>query len=66
MTLQKSIEVEGKNTQQAIKTALKMLKVTREKVIVKVLSEEHKGLFGMKGSRGARVRVTLKEEPFHV
>lgn len=61
MTNKKSVEVEGKNTQQAIKEALKILGVPRHMVIVKVLTEEHKGLFGMKGAKGARVRVSLKE-----
>ena len=55
-----SIEVEGRTSQDAIKVALKKLGVSRRQVKVEVLSEEHKGLFGMKGARSARVRVSLK------
>lgn len=56
-----SIEVEGRTSQEAIKLALKKLGVSRNQVKVEVLSEENKGLFGMKGSKPARVRVTLKK-----
>ena len=56
----KSIEVEGRTSQEAIKIALQKLGVSRNQVKVEILSEEHKGLFGMKGPRLARVRVTLK------
>jgi spoIIIJ-associated protein len=55
------IEVEGRTSQEAIKIALKKLGVPRSQVKVEVLTEENKGLFGMKGSKPARVKVTLKE-----
>ena len=58
----KSIEVEGKTTKEAIHLALHKLGVTRDKVHVKVLSEGHRGLFGMEGLKLAKVKVTLKEE----
>jgi spoIIIJ-associated protein len=61
----KSIEVEGKNTKEAIRAALEKLGVTRDKVQVKVLSEGHHGLFGMSGLKLAKVKVTLKEETHH-
>ena len=57
----KVIEVEGNSSRDAIKKALKILGATRDQVTVKVLSEEKKGLFGMKGASQAKVRVTLKE-----
>ncbi|UCB56713.1 MAG: Jag N-terminal domain-containing protein [Candidatus Omnitrophota bacterium] len=56
----KSIEVEGRTPQEAIKIALKKLGVSRSQVKIEVLSEENKGLFGMKGAKQARVKVTLK------
>jgi spoIIIJ-associated protein len=59
---QKTIEVEGVSTREAIKKALKILGATRDKVKIKVLSEENKGLFGMKGARQAKVRVSLRED----
>ena len=55
-----SIEVEGRTSQEAIQVALKKLGVSRNRVKVEVLTEENKGLFGMNGSKPARVRVTLK------
>lgn len=56
-----SIEAQGRTSQEAIKAALKKLGATRKQVKVEILSEEHKGLFGMKGARQARVRVSLKK-----
>ncbi len=58
----RSIEVEGKTTKEAITIALKKLKVTKDKVDIRILSEEHKGLFGMNGHKLAKVKVTLKKE----
>ena len=56
----KSIEVEGKTTKEAINLALKKLRVSKDRVDIKILSEEHKGLFGMHGNKMAKVKVTLK------
>jgi spoIIIJ-associated protein len=53
-----SIEIEGKNTEEAIKKALRALRLPRHKVKIEVLSEEEKGLFGMPGAKPAKVRVT--------
>ena len=57
----KSIEAEGRTSQEAIKIALKRLGVSRSQVKVEILSEENRGLFGMKGAKPARVKVTLKK-----
>ena len=57
----KSIEAEGRTSQEAIEIALKRLRVSRNQVKVEILSEENKGLFGMKGAKPARVKVTLKK-----
>jgi spoIIIJ-associated protein len=56
----KSIDIEGPTVKEAIKKALKKLNVPRDSVDVKVLAEENKGLFGMKGSKQAKVKVILK------
>ena len=58
----KSIEVEAKTTQEAIKAALKQLKLTRENVEIKILREEHKGLFGMEGAELAKIKVIVKKK----
>ena len=54
-----SIEIEGKTVEEAIKKALRELKLAREQVKIEVLSEEEKGLFGMPGAKPAKVRVTV-------
>lgn len=59
---EKSIEIEGKNLEEAIQKALKELKVPRSQVKIEVLSEEEKGLFGMQGAKPAKVRVTLLKD----
>jgi spoIIIJ-associated protein len=58
MTIKTSIEVEGKTVEEAVKKALRELKIPRNKVKIEVLSEETKGLFGMAGAKPAKVRVT--------
>ena len=54
----RSIEVEGKDAEEAIEKALKLLNLSRDKVKIQILSEEKKGLFGMSGAKQAKVRVT--------
>lgn len=62
MTPNKSIEVEGKTVEEAVKKALKELNLPRNKVKIQVLSEEEKGLFGMAGAKPAKVRVSVVKE----
>lgn len=57
----KSIEVEGSTVEDAIGKALNLLAVSRDDIIVKVVCEEKKGLFGMEGEKPAKIKVTLKE-----
>ncbi|MFC1704187.1 Jag N-terminal domain-containing protein [Candidatus Omnitrophota bacterium] len=60
--MDKPLEFEGKTLEEAIQKALKELNVKREEVTIKVLSEEQKGLFGMKGVKQAKISVKLKNE----
>jgi spoIIIJ-associated protein len=62
MKFKTSIEVEGKTLEEAVKKALKELKLPRQKVKIEVLSEEKKGLFGMPGAKPAKIRASIKEE----
>lgn len=62
MTQKTFIEVEGKTVEDAVKKALKELKVPRNKVKIEVLSEEEKGLFGMPGAKSAKVRVSVEQD----
>jgi spoIIIJ-associated protein len=52
------LEVEGKTIEEAVKKALKELKLRRDQVKIKILCEEEKGLFGMPGAKMAKVRVS--------
>jgi spoIIIJ-associated protein len=62
MTRKTSIEIEGKTVEEAVKIALKELKLPRKQVKIEVLSEEEKGLFGMAGAKPAKVRVSVIKE----
>ncbi|MDD5431612.1 MAG: Jag N-terminal domain-containing protein [Candidatus Omnitrophica bacterium] len=53
------IEFEGKTVEDAIKKALKELKLPRKQVKIEVLAEEEKGLFGMAGAKPAKVRISV-------
>ncbi|MCQ9206800.1 MAG: Jag N-terminal domain-containing protein [Omnitrophica bacterium] len=55
------IEVEAKTTQEAIKIALGKLGAKREDVEIRILREEHKGLFGMEGAEQAKIKVVVKK-----
>lgn len=56
----KSIEAEGNTVEDAIKKAVEILNVPREKIVIKVVCEEKKGLFGMEGAKPAKVIATIK------
>ncbi|MBW6411772.1 RNA-binding cell elongation regulator Jag/EloR [Clostridium weizhouense] len=56
----KSIELEGKTVEEALKKALIELNTTKNMVEVEVLEEGSKGLFSFIGSKPAKIRVTIK------
>jgi len=59
----KSIISEGKTTQEAIDNGLKELKVSKDKVEIKVLENENKkSFFSILTPRVVKVELTLKEE----
>jgi len=62
MTEKLSIEIEGKTVEEAIKKALRELKLPRKKMRIEVLSEEEKGLFGMPGAKPAKIRVSIMKD----
>jgi spoIIIJ-associated protein len=55
-----SVEIEANTLEDAVKQALQHLKAKRDDVVVEVLREEEKGLFGMPGSKKAKIKATLK------
>ena len=56
----KSVEKSAKTQEEAIQSALEELNASITDVDVKILDEGSKGLFGLFGSKPARVLVTLK------
>jgi len=55
-----SIETTGKTVEEALKAALQQLGVGPERVEYEVLEAPSKGLFGLIGSKPAKIRVTVK------
>ncbi len=55
------IEIEAKTVEEAIQDGLKKLNVPRENVEIKILDEGASGLFGLMGTKPARVRLVTKE-----
>jgi len=56
-----TIEKSAKTVQEAISAALEELNTDESKVDVEVIEEGNKGIFGIIGSKLARVRVTLRD-----
>ncbi|SHF44415.1 RNA-binding cell elongation regulator Jag/EloR [Desulforamulus putei] len=59
----KVVEKVGKTIDEAIELGLQEFGVLRDEVMIEVLEEPSKGLFGLIGSRPARVKLTLKDNP---
>ena len=53
-------EFEGQTTEEAISKAEKALGVDRDRLKVKIVCEEKKGLFGMRGAKSAKIKVIKK------
>jgi spoIIIJ-associated protein len=54
--------VTGKTVEEAIESGLKQLNVARDRVEIKVLEQPSKGLFGILGSKDAKVELTVKPD----
>ncbi|WP_094550023.1 RNA-binding cell elongation regulator Jag/EloR [Petroclostridium xylanilyticum] len=59
--MKNAVEKTGKTVDEAINAALAELNLGRDKVDIEVIDEGNKGLFGLIGTKVARVRVTPKE-----
>lgn len=57
----KYFDFEGSTVEDAIKKAIKVTGVSREKMMIKIVCEEQRGLFGMEGASPAKIKVHLKE-----
>lgn len=61
-----SLEIEGKSVEEAVEAACNQLKVSREKLEIEVLNSGSTGIFGIMGSKKARIRATVKEEEVEI
>ena len=55
------LEFEGSDVEDAINKAVAILKISRNELLVKVVCEEQKGLFGMNGAKSAKIKVKIKK-----
>ena len=58
----KGLEFDGCTVEDAIKKAVDQMGVSREEIMVKIVCEEKKGLFGMEGAKLAKIKVIKKVE----
>lgn len=61
----RTVEINGKTVEEATQKALEELGVSAEHALVEIITESSPGLFGIIGSKQARVRVTEKIDPEH-
>ncbi|MCM3055170.1 RNA-binding cell elongation regulator Jag/EloR [Caldibacillus thermoamylovorans] len=59
----KELTATGQTVEEAIEKGISQLKVSREKVDIKVINEGKKGIFGIFGSRLAIVKLTVNVDP---
>jgi len=57
-----SIEIEAKTTEEAIEKACKHFHLSQEELDIEVLESRPTGIFGIVGTKKARIRVTPKED----
>lgn len=53
-------EFEGNTIDDAINNAVLQLGVSKDKLDIKIVCEEKRGLFGMQGAKTAKIKVTVK------
>ena len=54
------IEFEGNTLDEAINKAVARFGVSKNKLNIKIVCEEKRGLFGMQGAKTAKIKVTIK------
>ncbi len=59
----KNVTIERATVEEAVKAALEELKAERSDVEIEVINEPSKGLFGLIGSKNAKVKVTVTNGP---
>ncbi len=56
-----SREFEGTTVEEAIDKAVQSLGVSKDRMEIKVVCEEKRGLFGMRGAALAKIKVLIKK-----
>ncbi len=56
-------EFEGNTLDEAINKAVLKSVVPKNKLDIKIVCEEKRGLFGMRGAKSAKIKVTIKKGP---
>jgi len=59
----KSVTVTGRTVEEAVQSGLQQLNVSRDRVNITVLEQPAKGLFGLIGSKEAKVVITVIPDP---
>ena len=57
-----SIEIEGKTTEEAIEKACKHFHLSQDELDIEILESRPTGIFGIVGTKKARIRVTPKKD----
>ena len=55
-----AIEFEGNTVDEAINKAVLKLGVPKNRLDIKIVCEEKRGLFGMRGAKSAKIKVKIK------
>ena len=53
-------EFEGSTVDEAINKAVLKFGVSKDKLAIKIVCEEKRGLFGMRGAKTAKIKVAVK------
>ncbi|MDD3705800.1 MAG: Jag N-terminal domain-containing protein, partial [Clostridiaceae bacterium] len=56
------LEKTARTIEEAVQSALTELGVDKDNIDIEILEQPTKGIFGIIGSKSAKVRVTLKDE----
>jgi len=59
----RTVEIIGKNAEEAIEQALSQLNTTRDKVEIEIFEDTSKGLFSIFKSKQVKVKVTAVDDP---
>ncbi len=60
MTMGQEHEFEGRTVEEAVAKAIKKLAVSKDRLDIKVICEESRGLFGMQGAKLAKIMVRMR------